>query len=190
MAKIPANDFLGIDIGRLGAPSKIELPKELQSAKAFGATSLEEINKRREQIRELKKEYNRKYATVNLSVGAGAAGSSILITVAKNKKIFVDSVSISGWSDNITTPTVGSRAGIEIYNSSGSAFASLVRLNFAGSPTAANAPAAQGGNQSLCMSFVNPIVLNEGETLRLAYSSELNGFVSATVTCWEEDIII
>jgi len=184
MAKLQPTDFLGVDIGRLGTPSRVELPPELQGNWAPQGKSLEEINKTRQQIRDLNKEFNQK------SAAGTVTATTTFITVSKNKKIFITAFTLSAVDYNVYTTGAAVTAGLEVYNVSGTAYRSLGRITLPpyGDPSG---PTIWGPHHdSIALSFTNPVPINENETVRLVLSSDFNGTASVAIQMWEEDIII
>lgn len=173
-------NFLNTDIGELGKKKLWEVPPELVREYAptiSNVTSLEDVEKRKQLVRSMFKETSRIYSAVNYDVAGG--GTLTMFTCPANKKMFIDSITISGFNRDAVTAGI---LGLEIYNSAGVGRASLGRISF---------PIIVAGAQTLPsvlnLAFTIPQILYAGETLRLGANSGYDGQCTATATGWSED---
>lgn len=185
MGKLQPSDFLGIDVGRLGKPTRVEVPPELQTVWQPQGDSLEEINKRRAAIRELRKEFNQKGAAVSINATLSVANTT-LVTVGQNKSIFLFAATLSGIQISSTGTAFGI-ASIEVFNGSGTSFRTLATIML---PIYLTAGGAVIPKDNISLQFNPPIQVNQNESVRIAVDAGLLGAAVASIQYWEEDIII
>lgn len=178
MVDLTTTNFLN-EIGQLGKKTSLVLPDNVLKEWQPTGSSLEEINARRAEIRKLAQEYNQKDTATNVYMDGSTTGTSTMLAVGENKKVFITAITLSAFNVKAGFSTsIGARVGLEIYSSTGTAVSSLGRISLV----------PVNGNESISLSFPYPIVVNQNETLRIGFTTDTEGMATATAWGWEEDI--
>lgn len=182
MAGLTTPDFLNNEIGKLGSAPKFELPEEFKSIWAPTGLSLEEINRRKNAIRQIQQELNTGSQTVATANSGAAATDHVFASsaVPKNKKWFVYAAELTFYNLN-QAAAAWCNAGI-YPNSS----ATANRMGLITMVLPANYSGWNAQFDTATVSFPIPILMNEGDIIgiqRIFFQGE----AQLRIFYWEED---
>lgn len=180
MADLTTPNYLNNEIGKLGEGPKFELPDEFKKIWAPTGLSLEEINRRKNAIRQIQQELNTGSQTIASGNSGAAATDHIFASqaVPKNKKWFIYAAELTFYSIN-TSNASWMNCGIYPNNTVTANRMGLITIVL---PSAT----VFEQNQTATVSFPIPILMNEGEILgiqRIAFQGE----AQLRIFYWEED---